>query len=496
MDQEIVWYGNMNLLVKKRDSNGQEFWDKADEQTTADYLSRMHQKRDDLSFAKNNGGYFAEIVSAYQNGQTTAQNYGNFVITNTNSNSGGNGGNGSNSGNGSNNKDDPDTQKYNNELKRIQHLKNMDEMYIDEEIKAYENMLKTYTLTAEQRENIEEKLHAALKKLNEDEKKASSEKLNKELSDIEHKRNLDKLTTDEEISRLQNILKTYKLTTEEREKVQEKLYAAQKRSDEEDKKAKEEQQKHNSEILNEELEQIAHKKALNQLSSEDEIAWYDKILAEFAMTEKERQKIIETRASVYNQFYKKQLEEEKKLYQERLNLALAAYNRLVDGKIENYKKEADAAKKTADAEIKAINDAAKARKQDKDDREREKKIAALNAKLSYEHLDDFSRRELQKEIAEIQAEQDEVNLERDEEEQKTHWNDRATNAADFFQQAIDGLNAGKNLFSDRVAALLGNQSYDQRVANNTTTQNINIIQNNLSADQVVNKLLKELGVTK
>ena len=83
----------------------------------------------------------------------------------------------------------------------------MDKMSVDEEIKAYEDMLKTYKLTAEQRENIEEKLHAARKKRTEDEKKADSEKLNKELSDIEHKRNLDKLTTDEEISRLQNILK-------------------------------------------------------------------------------------------------------------------------------------------------------------------------------------------------------------------------------------------------------------------------------------------------
>ena len=198
--------GYREYYMKKDPSTGE--WREATEAEIKErnaIIQRYFDTQNALSdFQNDPDSMIAQIFSAYRSSQTTAQNLGSFS-TGTNSNSGG--GNSGGGGNGGNNKDDPDTQKYNNELKRIQHLKNMDEMSIDEEIKAYEDMLKTYKLTAEQRENIEEKLYAARKKRMEDEKKAGSEKLNKELSDIEHKRNLDKLTTDEEISRLQNILK-------------------------------------------------------------------------------------------------------------------------------------------------------------------------------------------------------------------------------------------------------------------------------------------------
>lgn len=443
--------GNNNgtLYYMKRDPSTGE-WREATEAEIKDrnaIRQRYFDTQNALSdFQNDPDSMIAQIFSAYRSGQTTAQNLGSFS-TGTNSNSGGNGGN-SNSGSNKSGSSEKSVWKMNSGG-----IEATGNSYSD----AYMNW-------------------------------------------IDKMKSLGRIPLQQEIDILEQLKKRTDNSADDIYRIEKNLYDATGKLRENEKKEKEEAEKaekeRNSKKLDDELKKIAHKKALNQLSSEDEIAWYDKILAEFELTEDERNKIIETRASVYNQFYKKQREEEKKFYQEQLNLALAAYNRLVDGKIENYKKEADAAKKTADAEIKAINDAAKARKQDKDAQEREKKIAALNAKLSYEHLDDFSRRELQKEIAEIQAEQDEVNLELDEEKQRTHWNNYATNAADLSQQAIDGLNAGKNLFADRVAALLGNQSYDQRVANNTTTQNINIIQNNLSADQVVNKLLKELGVTK
>lgn len=440
--------GYREYYMKKDPSTGE--WREATEAEIKErnaIIQRYFDTQNALSDYQNDpDSMIAQIFSAYRSGQTTAQNLGSFS-TGSNSNSGGNGGN-SNSGSNKSGSSEKSVWKMNSGG-----IEATGNSYSD----AYMNW-------------------------------------------IDKMKSLGRIPLQQEIDILEQLKKRTDNSADDIYRIEKNLYDATGKLRENEKKEKEEAEKaekeRNSKKLDDELKKIAHKKALNQLSSEDEIAWYDKILAEFELTEDERNKIIETRASVYNQFYKKQREEEEKFYQEQLNLALAAYNCLVDGKIENYKKEADAAKKTADAEIKAINDAAKARKQDKDAQEREKKIAALNAKLSYEHLDDFSRRELQKEIAEIQAEQDEVNLELDEEKQRTHWNNYATNAADFFQQAIDGLNAGKNLFADRVAALLGNQSYDQRVANNTTTQNINIIQNNLSADQVVNKLLKELGVTK
>ena len=60
-------------------------------------------------------------------------------------------------------------------------------------------------------------------------------------------------------------------------------------------------------------------------------------------------------------------------------------------------------------------------------------------------------------------------------------------------QAIKALQNSKTSVADRVAYLNGTQSYDQRVKNNTVTQNVTIVQNGLSGDQLVQRVLKELG---
>ena len=61
------------------------------------------------------------------------------------------------------------------------------------------------------------------------------------------------------------------------------------------------------------------------------------------------------------------------------------------------------------------------------------------------------------------------------------------------QLAISGLQAMNDQFADRMAYLQGSQTYDQRVANNSTTQNITVVQNGLNGDQLLAKLLKKLG---
>ena len=56
--------------------------------------------------------------------------------------------------------------------------------------------------------------------------------------------------------------------------------------------------------------------------------------------------------------------------QEKLNFAKAAYERLVNGRIESLQKEAQTAKDTADAEIAALDKVLAKRKQAKSDEDR------------------------------------------------------------------------------------------------------------------------------
>ena len=180
--------------------------------------------------------------------------------------------------------------------------------------------------------------------------------------------------------------------------------------------------------------------------------------------------------------------------QERLNLAKAAYDRLVNGKIESLQKEAQAAKDTADAEIAALDKVLAKRKQAKSDEERQKKIDFINAQLRYKQLDEFSRRELQRQKQDLLNEQAEIDFERNISAQQQAISARSDVTQNKTQQAINGLNSAKSQFADHIAYLSGNQTYDQRVANNTVNQNIQIVQNGLSTDQLYQRFLKETGL--
>lgn len=179
---------------------------------------------------------------------------------------------------------------------------------------------------------------------------------------------------------------------------------------------------------------------------------------------------------------------------DRQKLALAAYNKLVQNKIDRLNAEADAAKKSADAQIAAIDAVMKKRSEDKEDEKRQQELAKIDARLKYEHLDEFSRIELERRKQDILNEQADVDYTRQMEKKKTGISNYASGISAKNQQAIAGLNASKTQFADRMAYIQGNQTYDQRVANNSTSNNVTIVQNGMNGDQVLAKLLKALGV--
>ena len=188
---------------------------------------------------------------------------------------------------------------------------------------------------------------------------------------------------------------------------------------------------------------------------------------------------------------KKQIDE----YQEKLNLAKAAYEKLVNGKIELLQKEAQAAKSAADAEIAALDRVLAKRKQARTEEDRQKKMDLINAQLRYKQLDEFSRNELQRQKQDLLNEQAEIDFERNISAKQQAISQNANLAQNKSQQAINGLNSAKSQFADHIAYLSGNQTYDRRVANNTVNQNIQIVQNSLTTDQLYRKFLKETGLT-
>lgn len=182
---------------------------------------------------------------------------------------------------------------------------------------------------------------------------------------------------------------------------------------------------------------------------------------------------------------------------EKQKLALAAYKRLVENQIDLEKKKADAAKKSADEQIAALDKLSKKRKQDQEDEKRQKELDAVNTRLTYDRLTQFERRELLRKKQDILNEQADAKFDRDIEARKAAISAGSQSAQDRSQAVIDRLKASETQLSDRIAYLQGTQSYDQRVQNNSRTVNVQIVQNGLSADQtarrIVDKVIKELG---
>lgn len=107
------------------------------------------------------------------------------------------------------------------------------------------------------------------------------------------------------------------------------------------------------------------------------------------------------------------------------------------------------------------------------------------------------RYDLQRRLQDILNEQYEANRERGVAVWKANIQSGYEDVQSRSQQAIEGLQAAQTGIADRVAYMQGKQSYDQRVSNNSKSVNIQLINNGLTADQaanrIVQKVLKELG---
>ena len=260
---------------------------------------------------------------------------------------------------------------------------------------------------------------------------------------LDRVKNFGKLTLGEEISNLQTILKWEKLSGDQRYEIRLRLYKAE--------------------------TELAKKTAEAEEAADKEAA---------------------DRA-------KKAADEAAQALLERQNMALAAYNKLVNGRIEALEAESQAAQDNADKQIAAIDAVMKKRREESEDAKRQQELDQINAKLKYQQLDEFERLSLERRRQDILNEQAEVNFDRRIENRKAAITGTADAIRNKNAQAIAGLNASKTQAADRVAYLQGSQTYDQRVKNNTVTQNVTIVQNGLSGDQLINKLLnklkKELG---
>lgn len=174
-------------------------------------------------------------------------------------------------------------------------------------------------------------------------------------------------------------------------------------------------------------------------------------------------------------------------------LAEAAYNRLVDKRIEKIQQEQEAREKAKEAAISAIDEEIEARKRLNEDRDLQDELNEINAQLQYSQLDTLSRRELERKRQDLLNEQAEVKWQRMMSDKKDKLQSDYDSYKNNSDSMIDALQRAANSAADYFDTLKnGYKTNSYIVNNNSDTRNIQIIQNALSNQQVVDKLLKAI----
>lgn len=221
--------------------------------------------------------------------------------------------------------------------------------------------------------------------------------------------------------------------------------------------------------------------SMGKMDEQAQINYLNSILRTEQLTVEERYKV---RQELYNLT--------KKLQNEEISQAKEAYNKLVSDQTEAINKEKTALQDRYQKEIDAINKLKEKRDQLNSDKNRQAEIDKINAQLQYQQLDELSRRELLRKKQNLINEQNEVNYERSLEAQKEQITARYNAQNSQLDNALTALQQAANSAASYFDQLSGNKNSSQVINNNSTNANIRIIQNALSDQQMVNKLINAL----
>lgn len=243
------------------------------------------------------------------------------------------------------------------------------------------------------------------------------------------------------------------------------------------------------------LKWISRMKNLGKLTTEDEIYNLELLLKYEKNTADERYEIeynLKQAREKLSQEEEKKTQEYQQSLQKKLDLANAAYERLINNRIDLYHQQSDAAKTAADKEIAYIDKVMSKRKEEQADAKRQSEIDKINAQLKYKHLDEISRLELERKRDSLLEEQAEINYERQMNLRKEDISARLEAVQAKNNQAIESLQQAQTWAANYFAAQAGTQTTQQIVNNNNQKQNITLVQNALSDQQIMDRLEKWL----
>lgn len=231
-----------------------------------------------------------------------------------------------------------------------------------------------------------------------------NEALAAELKQLEQKKKMDQLTSEEEIAWLERVQSKYKMNADEKYDLEYRLYSARKKYEQELEQAA-------TERLNAEYKAIDNKKKLGQLSAQEELAWLERIQKTFRMNKEEQ---MELEIKLYN--LKKQLHDEDVSALDKIGDAVTealrnkyeqqkkAEQDRINESIESWKTWEDETCKAIQGQIDALDELEKQQESEEKRAEYEKKRKATELLLRFEK-DGYQRKQLEKQLAQLDAEE-------------------------------------------------------------------------------------------
>lgn len=310
-----------------------------------------------------------------------------------------------------------------NYKKQIEHKKALDQISLQEEINMYQIALKKYAKTQDEKWELTEKIYSLQKELRE-------KNLDDYTAMIEHRKNLDQISLQDEINMYQYAYNSLAKTTEQKQELEEKLYELRKELAQKNKELLDQQTtdyeryiqdqknlrgaEYDAKEQESDLNKIItiHKNYLNQIMKDERLSLDERkqlyqeeldVIRDYEQQKRDlRVQSIDDTVSQLTNAITKQLEEmqetDKKAIEENIKLVEEWKETRINAINEEYKARIEAIQKELDLLDKAEEDKTRA----EEDAEYERKRNRLEQLIAYEH-DATTKANYQKELDKLVA---------------------------------------------------------------------------------------------
>lgn len=293
---------------------------------------------------------------------------------------------------------------YDNQIKNLEHLKNLDQLSKQQELAWLNTLYNEYVLTTEQRMSLEEKIYNVQKEIREEKEQAMADAVQAEYDLLEHEKAMDRLSAEEELKWLERIYRQYAMSTKDRLALEEKIHSARKSNEEEIQRLQEE-------TLEKAINALENRRKVSRMTYEEEIKHLREIYNTYKLTAEQQQKVLEQirsvsesakseRSSQFSTVAGGVIEALENKYQQQRE----AEEQLIKDSIDGWQHWENETVNSIQAQIDALDKLADTQKSEDERREYENKRQATELLMAYEH-DDYNRKQYEKELARLDNEE-------------------------------------------------------------------------------------------